>query len=534
MKRSWIRNLICTTCLATAIVSVGTASAQSVRRITLRECIDLAMRQNPDVTASASEIDAAEAQRLSARGNYGPRLNVNAGVQVWDKAVPMNLGAMFGPVLDLMKSAQGVNGDAADQIKAGLNKPLIVRDSLTWSAGATLAQPIGALWTIHEGSKLRAIGVNVAKIHDDTVRRDTAYQVIESYYRVLQAKRLEEITAKSVEQIEAQVKRSDAFYRQGTVGKNDVLRAQLGLAAAKQRQIQASGMVTLAQGRLGMLLGMPTGTTLEPATAPTEPPPRTLLNVQQAEAMATSRRVELTEVDTRIKQAEGSVDLAKSKMLPQINAVASYAHNEGSAFNPKNAVFVGGTLSWDIWENGATYYGISEAKAKLAQAMAVRKKVEDGLRLEARNAFVNASTAAEALVVAQSAVTQAEENFRIESKRYEAANNTSFDVLDAETLLTNTRGQHQAALYDYIIAQAALSRATGEPPAEPRAGSTSEPQVAPAAPAAPVGPAAGPGAPAPSPSGAIAPSPALPSSPSPAGQPVPKAGLAAKMGGSGQ
>jgi outer membrane protein TolC len=64
--------------------------------------------------------------------------------------------------------------------------------------------------------------------------------------------------------------------------------------------------------------------------------------------------------------------------------------------------------------------------------------------------------------VAKHAVEQAEENFRIEQRRYESTSNTSFDVLDAETQLTTARGQYQAAIYDYVIAQSNLARAMGE------------------------------------------------------------------------
>jgi outer membrane protein TolC len=35
-------------------------------------------------------------------------------------------------------------------------------------------------------------------------------------------------------------------------------------------------------------------------------------------------------------------------------------------------------------------------------------------------------------------------------------------VLDAETQLTTARGQHQAAIYDYVIAKSNLARAMGE------------------------------------------------------------------------
>jgi outer membrane protein TolC len=124
--------------------------------------------------------------------------------------------------------------------------------------------------------------------------------------------------------------------------------------------------------------------------------------------------------------------------------------------------FIGATASWDIWEGGATYYGIDESKAQLAQALQVRRKAEDMIRLDVRSAHVGVTTAAEALEVAKHAVVQAEENFRIEQKRYESASNTSFDVLDAETQLTTARGQDQAAIYDYVIAKSNLARAMGE------------------------------------------------------------------------
>jgi outer membrane protein TolC len=149
-------------------------------------------------------------------------------------------------------------------------------------------------------------------------------------------------------------------------------------------------------------------------------------------------------------------------MVPQVNAVANYTRSSTSLVSLPKSWFVGATASWDIWEGGGTYYGINESKAQLAQALEARRKAEDMIRLDARNAHVGVTTAAEALDVAKHTVEQAEENFRIEQKRYESTSNTSFDVLDAETQLTTARGMHQAAIYDYVIAQSNLARAMGE------------------------------------------------------------------------
>ena len=60
-------------------------------------------------------------------------------------------------------------------------------------------------------------------------------------------------------------------------------------------------------------------------------------------------------------------------------------------------------------------------------------------------------------------MSEAEENFRIVTKKFENNAATSFDVVDAESLLTQARGQVQQSLYDYLVASAALQRATGAP-----------------------------------------------------------------------
>ncbi len=93
-----------------------------------------------------------------------------------------------------------------------------------------------------------------------------------------------------------------------------------------------------------------------------------------------------------------------------------------------------------------------------------RTKLQDAVQVEVRAAYVAEQTALQALDVANRAVVEADENFRIESRRYDAGANTSFDVLDAQALLTQARATVETSLYDYLIAHAALRLAIGDPP----------------------------------------------------------------------
>jgi outer membrane protein TolC len=451
--------------LAISLLTVGTAAAEPM---TLAKCIDVALQGNPDITSANLEVDATTAQSKSARGAFGPRLHLDAGIQRWDSPLSANFSDMLIPVVNV--GLQNKNGlipiDKSDLTGplAALAQPIELRAQTTWSASVTLAQPIASLWTINEGYALRKMGVDLAGLQRKATRRDVAFQVTEAYYRVLQAMRLVDVAQKSVENIDAQVKRAQAFFRAGTVGRNDVLRAELGLAAAKQRLIQANGAVVLARGHLATLMGLPPDAAIEPADKIADVTVAPVMPAAQAEDRAVADRLEIKEIAAQTQQARAAESLAKSKMLPQVNAVANYTHSSpATMFAPKQDIwFIGATASWDIWEGGGTYYGIDEAKARLAQALAARRKAENAIRLETRSAHVNVTTAAEALDVARHAVEQAEENFRIEQKRYESTDNTSFDVLDAENQLTTARGQMQAATYDYLIAQSNLARAIGQ------------------------------------------------------------------------
>jgi outer membrane protein len=448
--------------------------------LSLDQCVAIALKENPEMASANYEVDAAVAKKNVARAGYSPRLKMDAGMQRWDSTFSASLFGMLpaycttcvwtpsnirqpnpnAPGLPLVANAgQTPSTDYVPNIQVD---SLVFRPQWTWSVGVTLAQPIGALWTVREANVLTKLGVDIAEIKRREARRDVAFEVTEAYYRLLQAKSMAAVAEKSVDQVTAQVKRARTFFERGAVARNDVLRAELGLAASRQRLIQANGTVSLARGRLATLMGRSPDTEVDPVDIAGEPTARPLLPVGQAEQQSVDTRFEIKEIAAHIEQASAGVRMAKSKMVPQVNAVANYTRQTSSLLGLPESWFIGATASWDIWEGGSTYYGIDDSKAQFAQAVAARRKAEDAIRLDARNAHVGVTTSAEAIEVAKQAVEQAEENFRIEQKRYESTSNTSFDVLDAETQLTTARGQHQAALYDLILAQANLDRAMGE------------------------------------------------------------------------
>ena len=91
----------------------------------------------------------------------------------------------------------------------------------------------------------------------------------------------------------------------------------------------------------------------------------------------------------------------------------------------------------------------------------VEIELMDGVRLDVKQASLSVLEAEQNIQVAETAVSQAEENFRINEERYKGQVATSTDVLDALTLLVQAKTNYYRALSDYNIAKARLARATG-------------------------------------------------------------------------
>jgi len=433
--------LALTASVAVTLATPAGAQDAPVRKMSLEECVAAALRDNPDVKTSTDQVAVARGGRLEAGGRLGPLLRVDGSLQEWnsDYSIPFQLDPSQPPV----------------------NFP--VRDQLTWNFSASAIQPITGLWSLYETYRVRDLGVDVAAIQREATLRDVGYyRTIEAYYRLLQAERLEEVAAASVEQLEGQRKRANSFHDNGVVSKDDVLRAELAVANAKQRQILARAHVSLTRSRLAVQMGLSPNAAIDAVPLASEPSVGNDVTLERAEQRAVEERVELREVDKHIQQAQGGVRIAWLKWAPQLNLMASYQHVEGSPFQQKDGAYVGGTLSWDVWDWGSTIGGIHEANARLRMARTAREKVQDQIELEVREAYLNLDAAKDAMDVAKAAVASAEENYRLVSKRYDANTATSFDVVDAEGLLTQARGQLQTATYDYLIARAALKRAMGE------------------------------------------------------------------------
>jgi outer membrane protein TolC len=178
-------------------------------------------------------------------------------------------------------------------------------------------------------------------------------------------------------------------------------------------------------------------------------------------------RPEIKILDVSILQADQQIRLAKSKYYPEVALVYQYIKQgdepavSGSPYEDASYWQVQAVLNWTFWEWGKTYFAGREKESLKRQLTETKADVEDGIRLQVKQATLDLDASAKNLPTTQKGVDSGEENLRVNEERYKAQVSTITDLLDAQTLLARARLDYYQALYDHNLAKARLERALG-------------------------------------------------------------------------
>lgn len=434
------------------------------RSLSLTQAIQLAIQNNPELRLEEAKVNEAELRQKSTRGLYGPRLAVEGNVLVWDSALAFKLGGM-PPLESFTQDEQNIVNKYGDlfQILPKIFDFGNLRDQVTAQFQVSLAQPLTPLLQIHQGYQATKNLTEAAAWDSLGKRVEVLGSVKDNYLRLMQAQRFVEVAQTGVEQVSQHVKRAQQFNMAGLIGKQEVLKAQVELARAKERLINAKYGVSLASSALALQIGLPGESRIVPNEKVTDPPPPLPQALSNWIQKALNNRSELKSITNKQQAAVADHKRSQWDMIPQISAVATYQHTQGQGvFSPPHAAFAGGVLKWDVWDWGNKYYAARTAAAKVQQAEMGKRILHDAIMIQTKQAYLELRQSEEALIVARAAIKEAEENFRIEQRRFEANANTTTDVLDAQLALTRAQLSYTTALYGYYIARNGLHRAIGD------------------------------------------------------------------------
>lgn len=317
-----------------------------------------------------------------------------------------------------------------------------------------------------------------SRFEEKAAEADVVLSAKQAYIELLRARRNLETAKESVALLERQSRDAELFYRNGVTAKNEYLRVEVELASARQELIRAEGAVSVARRTLERATGVPI-----PAEAP-------LLEVGPAEPAALDeealsrrmleRRSEIRFLESQSEAREFTRKSIRGGYFPALDLSLTHTRfGETFAFEGRpeplfdSDTIVRAEATWNLFDGFRKHSDILAEEAEI-RALAERiRDTRESLSLQLSTAVEDHRVAAGRIAVADKAVEQAEENYRITENQFRERVATTTDLLDARVFLTRARNDRINARYDLARAAAVLERVV-EGPVGPQAASVSQ------------------------------------------------------------
>jgi outer membrane protein TolC len=415
----------------------------SIEPLSLKDTIDLAIDANLNLKQSRQEVRAAEESRKASITQFFPTLS-----------------ASYDYVHRNKEQTQELTG-------IGPGPDFVVRPDDQYTFVTRFNQPIFRGFALFNQFKVADLGLDAAEYSEKVTRQDVILDAKNAYYSVLKAEKLMGVAKQRVAQIAAQKEVAENFYEVGMSPLNDLLEAQASLATARQDLIVTQNNLAIARSQFNIILRRPVNAPVNILDVLDYTP--FVYDFDYCLEAAKQNRLEITVSDLEVEIAEKEVNLAKKDYFPSVNLRGNYTRTGddwkakgGEGISDSASWEVQAVAEWDFWEWGRTQFGVREKLHRYSQAQYRREQILDNIELEVKTSYLRTKESEENIITVEKAIEQAKENFRINQERFKEQVATTTDVLDAQTLLSDTLRRYFEALYNFKISKATLFRSMGQ------------------------------------------------------------------------
>jgi outer membrane protein len=436
------------------LVLVPLAALAQKRPLSLEEAISTGLEASPALHASRMKAESSAAKTREMSANRLPSLGFDGGYARLSDVPPFEVTLPIAPLPILFSR----NYPNQYNLRLSVEQPLF--SGFRLQAGTDAARMLE-----------RSAGQDLEKDRSDFI-----FAVKSAYWGLAQAHEFESVVGETIRQVQEHLKDVRAFFDQGLLTKNEVLRTGIQLSNAQLLAIDARNAVEVARTSLNTLIGLPVATDVELTTSPdslaASVPEAGAAAGDEAAAQslidaALAARPDIKSADFRIKASEAGVKAARAGWYPQVGLFGNYLYmRPNPRLLPAQDKFygtwsLGVSLSMDVWNWGKTKSQTEQAKAQVAQAEDARKLVGDQVVLEVTQSRLALVQARDKIRVAGEAVGQAEENLRMVREQFRQGVALNTDVMDAEVFLLQAKISRTRATIDFVLAQARLEKALG-------------------------------------------------------------------------
>ncbi|OGS19125.1 MAG: hypothetical protein A3J83_01940 [Elusimicrobia bacterium RIFOXYA2_FULL_40_6] len=409
--------------------------------IKLREYIDIALANNPELIAFQNNYISAKFKFWEARSMYFPQVSANMSAS--RRVSP--LSATFGDT----------------SLFPGLPEKT---DVTTYSQGLSAQQNI---WDFGKtGSIVSRAGISrdLNYLSYEKKKQEIIYNVKKSYYNLMQAITIQNLASFNLKEVENLYKSVQEREKEGLATPIDVLNIESQYVKFKADVETAKHNVEIAMLSFTNILGkeLTDSVIINEGNFPLPADnPLNFKNYDECKEQAAVSRLDFQELALQEKLAEKDVKAAYSEWLPSLSANGSY-DLQGNTYPPNlDSWSAAVNLSVPIFKGGADYAKVKSAGAGLASARQNIKQMKQNIFIQIKSNYYKATEQKQNFDATDKKRQYLERNFDATNAKFKEGLASLTDLIEAQTKKSNGEIEVQQALFSYHIALNDLEYSTG-------------------------------------------------------------------------
>jgi outer membrane protein len=417
-------------------VSVSTPGAPAV--LTLAEALATARENQPRLAAARAQTAAAEAR---VNGRRAPLLPQVVGSASYSRRTRNPDTPVAG-----QSSAPDPTADTVNYFAFGASA-----SQLLWDFGAT--------WGQYRAAQEEAAAQRQG---EDVALAAVTLGVRAAYFTAVAQRSLAALAAENLAAQERHLAQVQGFVTAGARPEIDLAQLRADAANARLVLVKAGSAYAVAKADLTQAMGVARpATSFDVADERLAPIADEDAPEDQLVAAAERARPELAALAKQEAALRRQIGATRGDYWPTLGASTGVTESgteiQSLAWN-WNAT---ATLTWQIFQGGATRAAVQELEANLLAAKAALDDQRLAIRTDVAAARLELAGAKATIDATDAVVASAEETLRLAEARYEAGAGSIIELQDAQTALTNAKGQAVQAAYGLSLARAHLLAALG-------------------------------------------------------------------------
>lgn len=420
-------------------LSLSTASVAQ-RRLTLDDCRSLALQNNSKIKTARLEVSGAKEMKREALTKYFPNISAAGTGFKADK------GAVGLSVLNGMYSTSFVDRGVM--------------------AGVTAVQPIFAGGQILNGNKLAKVNASV-KSEQLRLSEDEAVLTVEQYYwqwvSLKEKLKTLDVVGRQIDTIRRDVSTAvDA----GVAMQNDLLQVELERNRISANRLKVNNGLTVVKMLLAQAIELPADSFDIAVSVPEDLPDPNIYKVDHQAALQITPTYRMLQKSVEASKLQRNMELGKR--LPTIGIGAGYMyydlpdqHSISVIENRRSMgmVFASIAIPLSDWWGGT--HAIRQKNVQLKIAEESKRSNSELLLVQMQQLWNELVEAYDQAKISKESVAKATENARISTNCYHAGTVAVSDLLNAQSLLQQSRDQYTDDLTTYFIKRTRYLQATG-------------------------------------------------------------------------